>query len=179
MVDRTRITTAEYSQLPETNKPMALIDGQILHIPVPKYPHQHAVGNIHLFLSPRIPGGHLVLSPMDVFLDDWNVVQPDLFWVSGRESLCKLGEDGWWHGAPDLVIEILSDFTELLDRRDKFNLYQKYGVREGWFLNTDSRLIEVYTLINGKFERQGVYGAEDTFISATLGGLEIPVGKLI
>jgi len=161
---RTRITAAEYALLPETTQPMELIDGEIIELPTPKDAHQKLLGLIYQLVLRLMPGGELRFAPMDVILDEFNTLQPDIFWVSGPESLCKLGEDGWWHGAPDLVIEVLSPSTALRDKREKFQLYQKHGVREYWMVDPSAKYVEVWELPNQK----GIYSTEESFESAVL-----------
>jgi Uma2 family endonuclease len=112
---------------------------------------------------------------MDVIFDDENTVQPDVFWISGANSLCKLGDDGYWYGAPDLVVEVLSPSTELRDRRDKFKLYQKFGVREYWLAHPVALYIEVFRLENGGFVPHGIFGQGESFISDVLGELVVSV----
>ncbi|MEL6271399.1 MAG: hypothetical protein AAFU54_26435 [Chloroflexota bacterium] len=43
----TRMSAAEYRQLPETNAPMQLIDGEIIMAPAPKDVHQATIGEIY------------------------------------------------------------------------------------------------------------------------------------
>jgi Uma2 family endonuclease len=85
-----------------------LINGEIITEMPPKDVHQKLVGLLYLLLVKLIPGGEVRLAPSAVHLDEKNVPEPDLFWVSGPESRGRLGDEGWWHGAPDMVIE---DFT--------------------------------------------------------------------
>jgi len=171
---QTRITAAEYVLLPETTSPQELIDGEIIELPTPKDDHQKLLGLIYQLLVKLIPGGELRFAPMDVHLDNLNVVQPDIFWVSGPESLCKLGEDGWWHGAPDLVIEVLSPSTALRDKREKFQLYQKHGVREYWMVDPSAKYVEVWEFPNQK----GIFSAEESFESTVLGGKKVDMVEL-
>ncbi len=51
--------------------------------------------------------GEVFYAPCDVYLDDENIVQPDILFVSG-ERLNIIGEKNI-QGAPDLVIEIISE----------------------------------------------------------------------
>src|SRR5512145_418015 len=107
-ITQARVTAEEYFRLPETNQRVELLNGEIVtHMP-PKHAHQRLIGLLYQLLLKLIPSGELVLAPSAVRLDDENVPEPDLFWVAGPESRCKLGEDDFWHGAPDLVIEVLS-----------------------------------------------------------------------
>ena len=51
-----------------------------------------------------------VLSDVDVYLDEENVFRPDIMLI-GNHQMELLGKDGYVHGAPELVIEILSQST--------------------------------------------------------------------
>jgi Uma2 family endonuclease len=176
---KTNMTVKEFMELPESNLPVELIDGELSMSPAPKDSHQKQLRGVFRYLDKRVTTGELLFAPLDVHFDDVNVTQPDLFWVSGSESLCKLGADGYWHGAPDLVIEVLSRGTEGKDRGKKFDLYERYGVREYWLVNIESKLIEVFRLENQKFNRLGAFEPGDKFVSVVLGDLEIDVGALL
>ena len=162
------MTAAEYAQLGETTQPMELIDGEVIMSPAPIDEHQVVAIAFLDLLRDIAPSGNRRFAPCDVHLGKHDVVQPDVFWVSKQNTACKLGADGYWHGAPDLVIEILSPGTALRDRREKFALYEKHGVREYWLADPATQLVEVYRLKDRKFERVGVFGPEDSFESAAL-----------
>jgi Uma2 family endonuclease len=167
---QTRITAQEFARLPETNLPMELIDGEIITMASPKNRHQGIAARLFTLIQNSNSGGTLLFAPMDVYLDDLNVVQPDIFWVSGEQSICKLGADDYWHGAPDLVIEILSEGTALRDRREKFSLYEKHGTQEYWLVDPANKVVEIWQRQGSQFQRQGVHTAGETFNSAVLGG---------
>ncbi len=170
MADRTqiRMTAAEFKQLPESSEHIELIYGETIVSPTPKFVHQKLVFLIAKLVESLTSKGTVVLSPMDVYLDDENVVQSDIFWVSGPESNCQLGDDDYWHGAPDLVVEIASPSTARLDRTVKFDLYEKFGVREYWLVDPLAQYFEVWKLGAGKFQRGGAFGPSDKFESAVL-----------
>jgi Uma2 family endonuclease len=66
------------------------------------------------------------MRPMDVKLDEGNVLQPDILYITGeRKEIIKDRVEG----APDLVIEILSPSNAYYDLRQKKNIYEKYGVK--------------------------------------------------
>lgn len=164
---RIRMTLAEFKAMPETSGFVELIDGELIVSPTPKNPHQSAVGSIYVYLWQLELGGELVISPMDVYFGE-DALEPDVFWVA-PDGRCKLGEDGYWHGAPDLVVEVASPSTAYRDRGRKFEIYEEHGVREYWLVDTDARFIEVYALVEGRFERKGVFGKGTEFTSAVLG----------
>jgi Uma2 family endonuclease len=118
--------------------------------------------------------GEARFAPTGLHLNDGNSFEPDLFWVSSENTRCFLEDNGrYWHGAPDLVVEILSPSTASDDRGIKYETYEKYGVREYWLVDPDAKFVEVYRHQGGKFERQGVYKPDQPFVSAALDGATI------
>ena len=75
----------------------------------------------------------------DVILSDSDLVQPDILYVSNERSQI-LGR--WVHGAPDLVVEILSPATRKVDEAIKRRLYDRVNVREYWIVDPAARRIE-------------------------------------
>lgn len=168
MVDQihTRMTAAEFKQLPESNTLMELINGELIVSPSPKAEHQQTSRRTVRLLEKIGAQGILYYAPFDVYLDEENVVQPDILWMS-HDNPAKL-IDGYLHGVPDLIIEILSPGTSKRDRREKFELYQKHGVREYWLIDTVDEFGEVYRLENGQFARHGIYEPKEVFRSTVL-----------
>lgn len=70
------------------------------------------------------------------------VVQPDLCIVC---DLKKLDERGC-NGAPDWIIEILSQRTAHKDLHDKFELYRHAGVQEYWVVHPAEGTVLPYRL---------------------------------
>jgi len=173
-IARTRLTVAAFLELPDEHYHeqgiVELIDGEIF-VNSPKYPHQKSLIRILLKLTSEIKTGEWMFAPMSIEFDDYNFPQPDLFWVSGAGSRCQLGDDGYWHGAPDFILEVLSPGTEYNDRAKKYDLYQHHGVREYWLMqpNPEDRFIEAYALKEGKFERIGVFRTGESFASPLFG----------
>jgi Uma2 family endonuclease len=131
MAIQTKMTAAEFLQLPETTEHIELIDGEIVVAPSPRDSHQYTGFESAKYIERIAPHGRIRVSPIDLHLDESNVVQPDVMW-NGPDSPCVLIDDAFWQGSPDLVLEILSPSTALRDKREKFRLYEKYGVREYW-----------------------------------------------
>ena len=91
-------------------------------------------------------------SPYDVILGD-SVVQPDICVICDTDKISERG----CTGIPDLIVEILSKSTENVDRIDKYNLYEEFGLKEYWIVDTGKRHIEKYILTNGKLEMKQLY----------------------
>ncbi|MHC4858878.1 MAG: hypothetical protein ACYTDY_02170 [Planctomycetota bacterium] len=64
-----RFTQADYARLPE-GFPVELIDGQLVKEPSPTYGHQRILGQIHVELYRFVGAGRVVVSPIDLFVDE-------------------------------------------------------------------------------------------------------------
>ncbi len=174
-----RMTAEEFMSQPETLERVELIDGEVVMSPSPIDPHQDAVLAAAALLKQAAPHGKTKIAPLDVYIDGINVVQPDVFWISDSNTTCILVDNKYWHGAPDLVIEVLSPSTAERDYGVKFELYQQHGVREYWVMDVTALFVQIFRLENGKFARQGVFGLGKTFTSPILGDFAIDVTRLL
>ncbi|MEK4008271.1 Uma2 family endonuclease [Paenibacillus sp. FSL H3-0333] len=94
--------------------------------------------------------------------------------VCSKNQISKNG----CHGAPNLIIEVLSPSTALKDFNEKFNLYQKYGVQEYWIVDPGNRTVHVYTLLYGVYQVRDLYSEQDSVRSNVFRDFQIPLGKL-
>lgn len=170
---KTRMTAAEYLELPETNTPMQLIDGEVIVSPSPVPLYQHIVGRIFRLIAARADerGGTGFFAPIDVQLDEHNIVQPDVLYLA-PETQCIEG-DKHLIGAPDLVVEVLSPGTAKEDKRTKFRLYERHGVREYWIVDPRDQLVEIWQGSENRFSLLDVYSPGETFESALVGQVEV------
>jgi Uma2 family endonuclease len=176
MAIQTKMTAAEFLQRPETNRHVELIDGEIV-VSAPKASHQRASFESAKHIEIIAPHGIVFQAPQDVYLDESNVVQPDVMW-NGPDSQCILIDDSYWRGAPDLVLEILSPSNAAHDKRVKFQLYEKHGVREYWIMDIPAHRLEVWQRANEKFVLHGIFGTGEIFVSAVLGDKTVEVSAL-
>jgi Uma2 family endonuclease len=161
----TLATVADFDALPETNRILELIEGEIIMSPPPVTAHQRLVLRSARSVDELKSDGEVFIAPIGVYLDAVNVVEPDVVWVAA-ESACKIEEKGLI-GAPDLVIEVLSPGSVRRDKVTKFRLYERVGVREYWIANTEGYL-EVFVLVDGKYTLLGVFSADEAFDSPVL-----------
>ncbi len=122
--------------------------------------------------------GHFLVAPTDVVLSPHHVLQPDLLFISNeRESILR---EKNVQGAPDLVIEILSEATRRLDTVVKRQAYERFGVREYWLVDPHRQSIEVWTLTAEGYRRGSVLKAEegDVLTTTLLPGLGISLGEI-
>jgi len=132
-----RLTAAEFLRIPDDGKRHELIDGVHYVTPSPKLNHQEIVGRLHLAIGNVLSGrrhlGRLFLARLDVVMSDYDVVEPDLLFVSG-DQLDILTEANV-QGPPALVIEVLSRSTRRRDQLVKRRLFDEKGVREYWMVD--------------------------------------------
>jgi len=110
--------------------------------------------------------GILLVAPFDVYLEgQLSAVQPDILFISNKNKKI-LKDDGYAHGAPDLVIEILSK-DEDRDKKLKKDIYEKAGVKEYFIIDPKTKMAECYILKNRKYEHS--YSRKKYFQSNLLG----------
>ena len=140
------------AELPETNQPVELWNGEIIMSPAPHPDHQTIVLNFAATLQAFVAAsrlGKVFVSPVDVVLTPRRVVQPDvLFIAKGRLDIIG----SFIGGAPDLVMEVISAGSWQRDRIQKKALYEQAGVAEYWIIDPDAATIEVFALIKRAYE---------------------------
>ncbi|MBP6445540.1 MAG: Uma2 family endonuclease [Saprospiraceae bacterium] len=175
-----------------------LIKGKILKMsPAPSRKHQGISSTIHILLGNYLmqKGCVLYAAPFDVRLpisEDLNiskkyknkakklqdgkiltVVQPDITVVCDPDKLDERG----CIGAPDLVIEILSPGNKDIELKDKFEIYQKSGIKEYWIVEPDEYII-VYTLQKGKYNGSKPFTSGEKVTSTLMPELSLNVSEI-
>jgi Uma2 family endonuclease len=121
--------------------------------PSPFYKHQQLLTDIVIILGSLIKennSGLLLAAPFDVYLEgQLSAVQPDIIFIANKNKKI-LKDDGYAHGAPDLLIEILSKDEER-DRVLKKGIYEKAGVKEYFIIDPKSKQVEAYSLKAKKY----------------------------
>jgi Uma2 family endonuclease len=101
------------------------------------------------------------------------VVQPDLSVVCDEQ---KRGKEGC-HGAPDLVVEILSSSNTAIEMERKFNLYREAGVREYWVVDPEHKGIHSHIFRDGEIATRA-FGSEGRAPVAIFNALEIDLAPV-
>lgn len=92
-IEKKRYTYKDYAALPE-GAPYQLIEGELVLTPSPITEHRRIVRKVLVKLSSFAEEGGLgevFSAPYDVYLDEENVVQPDILFIS-KERLNIIGE---------------------------------------------------------------------------------------
>ena len=167
-----KMTASEFLALPTSNLHRELLHGEDIMSPAPTEKHQRLVGNVFILIRSKVPSGEVFITPVDVYLDDENIVQPDVLWIAAGNA-CKWFEGKYVSGAPDLVVEVFSPGTVRADKKVKFQLYEKFGVREYWMVDPEKNSLEIGQLQNGRFTRIDVFGPDETCQSPLCGQVDI------
>jgi Uma2 family endonuclease len=174
-----KLTYEDYVTLPNDGRRYEILDGELAVSPSPRTRHQLVSVKLTLAIGNWVAAqkaGTLFVAPCDVILDDTTVVVPDLVFVSqARESIVT---ERAIEGAPDLLVEILSDSTARHDRGAKMKLYAQYGVNRYWIVDADARVLEIYALRDRAYEQIGTHRDSDRVLCDVPAGLELPLAEI-
>ena len=120
--------------------------------------------------------GEVFYAPFDVYFDNENVVQPDILFIS-KERLNIIAEKNI-QGAPDLVIEIISESTAYKDLIQKKKTLCKICVKEYWIVIPEEGSIEIYILKDNTYQLLKTYSKDDILESPLLKGLKIALKEI-
>jgi Uma2 family endonuclease len=163
----------------ENGKTYEVIDGELYVYPIPWWTHQFQLSNLGFFVTRWVHDhnlGYVVGAGTAVVLDQYTGVQPDLLYISSERNrvIANWGVDG----PPDLVVEVLSPWTEARDRGLKLRRYAAAGVAHYWILDTDGPRIEERILEEGDYRLVGTFGPGEIFRPTLFPGLEIPLDEI-
>jgi len=128
-----------------------IINNQLVMSPAPSLKHQQILKKIFLQINEIVEKNHLgevLFAPVDIYLNEENVYQPDLVFIS-NERLNILQDK--IQGAPDFVVEVLSPGSKRFDKTEKKNVYESSGVKEYWIIEPESKQVTGYLLQNNAF----------------------------
>lgn len=176
-----KFTYQDYLLFPEDGKRHELMDGEHCVTPSPSIKHQKILVNLSRLLSQFAEDnsiGAVLIAPCDVVFSDNDIVQPDLLFVSSARS--QIVTEKNIQGAPDLVVEIVSESTRRTDELTKRKLYEKFGVGEYWVVDPVVETVKIYRLTGKEYARIGEYEHESgaMFNSPAFPGLDIPLARI-
>ncbi|MGC1196984.1 MAG: Uma2 family endonuclease, partial [Geitlerinemataceae cyanobacterium] len=115
-----------------------------------------------------------------VIFSEADAVIPDVIWISTDRLAEILDESGYLTGAPELVVEVLSESAadKKRDRETKLKQYSVHGVIEYWIVDRCLRSIEVYRRENGILKKAMTLFEGDNLTSSLLPEFSCRVGTL-
>ncbi len=176
---KNKYTEKDYMLL-EEGAPFQLINYDLIMSPAPTHLHQTIIirlaQHISNYLDKTNDGGYFLIAPTDVKLNDGNIFQPDLIFVSAENR--KKIVNGKINFAPDLCIEILSPSTAYYDIKHKKRMYESYGVKEYVIIDPLEVSAEVYRSTEQSFALKETVYAEGNLVLQTIAGFSVSFEKL-
>jgi Uma2 family endonuclease len=178
----TKLTYDDFLLFPDDGMRHELIDGEHYVTPSPNLKHQVVLGNLHLLIGNWLREhriGRVMLSPFDVVFTRFDVVEPDLLYLSNQRAAQVLTSKNV-QGVPELVVEIGSPSTRERDETIKRRLYERSGVSEYWFVDPELDVVQVCRAGAKGFETADELSREagDVLTTSLLPGLELPLLRI-
>jgi Uma2 family endonuclease len=173
------VTVDDYMGMPPGPPYYQLIEGDLYVSPSQHWRHQDILLNLAVINREYLaknPIGKVMVAPMDVCLNEINVYQPDVLFFS-HERGAILGKR-CIEGAPDFLVEILSESTAHLDKGPKRKIYARTGVKELWLIDPESKDVTIFDLGNSAERPRACYGENDSFVSAIFPGLTFKCAEI-
>ena len=177
-----KLTYDDFLLFPDDGQRHELIDGEHYVTASPNRKHQYVLGRLHLAIGTWLeqhPIGQVYFAPFDVVLSRFDVVEPDLLYMSNALADAVLTAANV-QGTPELVVEIGSPSTRKRDETIKRHLYERSGVEEYWVVDPDLDVVRVYRRTDDGFSRVTELSAEagDVLTTPLLPGLDIPLARV-
>jgi Uma2 family endonuclease len=177
-----KLTYDDFVLFPDDGKRHELIDGEHYVTASPNTKHQTIVGNLHWLIRAYLethPIGKVFVAPYDVMFSDFDVVEPDLIYLSNERAEQVLTPIHA-KGVPELVVEVSSPATRRRDETIKRRLYERTGVSEYWVVDPELDVIRLYRRSDDRFERALELSSEagDALTSTLFPGIEWSVAEV-
>jgi len=177
-----KLTYDDFVHFPDDGKRHELIDGEHYVTPSPNIRHQGILGNLHLLIANWLeehPIGRVFFAPLDVVFSHFDVVEPDLLYLS-NERAAQVITPIHVRGVPELVVEIASKGTRRRDETIKRRLYERTGVSEYWVVDPAIDVVRVYRREGDRLGRPQELSREasDVLTTSLLPGLELPLARI-
>ena len=179
---RVKLTYDDFVLFPDDGKRHELIDGEHYVTPCPNTRHQRLAGAFYLLVGSWLdahPIGELFFAPFDVVFSNFDVVEPDLLYMSNERAAAVLTSKNV-QGVPELVVEIGSPSTRRRDETVKRRLYEQFGVSEYWIIDPKIDTVRVYRRDGAHFARPAELSREagDVLTTPLLPGLELSLARI-
>jgi Uma2 family endonuclease len=167
-------------QFPDDGFRHEIIGGDHYVTPSPVTRHQRISRNLLYLIQGYLeihPIGEVFSAPFDVLLSEWDVVVPDLVYLSQARAHFLTTKN--LQGPPDLVVEILSPSTRSRDEELKLALYERVGAEEYWLIDPEQDAVDVYRGGTGGFRNPVRYSSTDALTTPVLPGFELSLDRVL
>jgi Uma2 family endonuclease len=177
-----KLTYDDFLLFPDDGQRHELIDGEHYVTPSPNTKHQAVLGTLYLLVANWLlqhPVGRVFFAPFDVVFTRFDVVEPDLLYMS-NERAAEILTAANVQGVPELVVEVGSPSTRRRDETIKRRLYDRSDVSEYWVVDPELDVVRVYRRDGERFGRAVELSAEagDVLTTPLLPGLDLPLSRV-
>lgn len=143
------MTAEELIMLPRGQKRYELVKGELIEMSPAGHKHGRIVVNLTVPLGSYVKAHNLGVvygaeTGFKLAVNPDTVRAPDVAFVSG-EQVARVGDpEGYWPGAPDLAVEILSPGDRVSEVEQKVKEYVEAGARLIWVVSQKLRHVTVY-----------------------------------
>jgi Uma2 family endonuclease len=176
-----RATYEDVLNAPE-NKVAEILDGELVLSPRPAPRHALASSILGGLLSAPFhrgrggPGGWWILDEPELHFAK-QVLVPD---IAGwrRERMETIPDEAFFSLAPDWVCEVLSPWTERIDRSRKLPTYAETGVAHAWLVNPVEQTLEVLRLVESTWNIVRVFTTTEVVRAEPFDAIDLELGAL-
>src|SRR5262245_11209480 len=169
-----RWTIADLELFPEDNQRYEIVDGELFVSKAAGNRHQRVAFECTMELGNwnRVTGLGVVLPTPGLILGEADAAIPDVVWASRERFAVIQGEDDHLHGAPELIVEVLSPgaTNARRDREAKLRMYSVYGVHEYWIPDPATETVAVHRRHQAQLRLEATLDRGDTLTSLLLPG---------
>jgi Uma2 family endonuclease len=175
------VTVDDLQSMPDDGNRYEVIGGEVFMSRAPGLTHQRVSGNLFFLFRNYLnsnPIGEVLATPGVVFSEIDGVIPDIVFFSNERAKLILSGER--LIAAPDIIVEIVSPGSEnqRRDRVVKKQLYARFGVREYWIVDPESKTIEIITCNVEAAADSVIFHADDEIDSTVLPGFRFKVSRI-
>jgi Uma2 family endonuclease len=172
------LTQRDLDDAPDDGNRYEVVDGTLYVTPFPNQAHQHVGTNLVILVGQHVVAeglGRVYMSGLKVVLDELTGVGPDLVYIA-KDRMHAMRADGY-HGAPDLVVEVLSS-RPALDTSIKKAKYERAGIRYYWIADPAAQALWEYRLEGAAYILLSETRGAARFRPELFPGLTIPLGQV-
>ena len=177
MVTRTLLTADDLLRFPKDGKRYELVKGELLEIAPPGDEHGEIAAiiahTLRAFVVEHGLGSVRVESGFQLSREPDTVRAPDVAFIA-KERLIRPRPKGYYPGAPDVAIEILSPGDTFREVQERIEAWLSAGAKSVWLVDPDRRRVMVYVHPH----RPQVFEATDTLSDPAIPRFSVRVVEL-
>ncbi len=178
-IDSRLLTGDDLLKMPDDGFKYELKRGELIRMAPPGFDHGCYGNNVNLPLAAHVKRDRLGVVVFEVGFklesDPDTVRAPDVAFVSRERLLAVDSRHGYWVGAPDLAVEVISPGDSAQELREKVAEYLAAGARLVWLVYPRTQTVTVYRA-NGTVEERTVGQTLDG--EDVVPGFSLPVAEV-